>query len=91
MSSFKYKEDITWRDILLRSAIVIVTVLVIVWLMPRDGRNYVYAEQGKPWKYADLTAPIAFPIYKSENMILMDMDILMYVYQHYFYYYKEVD
>ncbi|OYP58543.1 hydrolase [Prevotella sp. P5-92] len=91
MSSFKYKEDITWRDLLLRSAIVIVTVLVIVWLMPRDGRNYVYAEQGKPWKYADLTAPFDFPIYKSEQMIQKEKDSLMKEYQPYFYYNKEVE
>lgn len=91
MSSFKYKEDITWRDVLLRSAIVIVTVLVIVWLMPRDGRNYVYAEQGKPWKYADLTAPFDFPIYKSEQMIQKEKDSLMKEYQPYFYYNKEVE
>ena len=91
MSSFNYKEDITWRDILLRSAIVIVTVLVIVWLMPRDGRNYVYAEQGKPWKYADLTAPFDFPIYKSEQMIQKEKDSLMKEYQPYFYYNKEVE
>lgn len=91
MSSFKYKEDITWRDILLRSAIVIVTVLVIVWLMPRDGRNYVYAEQGKPWKYADLTAPFDFPIYKSEQMIQKEKDSLMKEYLPYFYYNKEVE
>ena len=91
MSSFKYKEDITWRDILLRSAIVVVTVLVIVWLMPRDGRNYVYAEQGKPWKYADLTAPFDFPIYKSEQMIQKEKDSLMKEYQPYFYYNKEVE
>ena len=91
MSSFKYKEDITWRDILLRSAIVIVTVLVIVWLMPRDGRNYVYAEQGKPWKYADLTAPFDFPIYKSEQMIQKEKDSLMKEDQPYFYYNKEVE
>lgn len=91
MSSFKYKEDITWRDILLRSTIVIVTVLVIVWLMPRDGRNYVYAEQGKPWKYADLTAPFDFPIYKSEQMIQKEKDSLMKEYQPYFYYNKEVE
>ena len=91
MSSFKYKEDITWRDILLRSAIVIITVLFIVWLMPRDGRNYVYAEQGKPWKYADLTAPFDFPIYKSEQMIQKEKDSLMKEYQPYFYYNKEVE
>ena len=91
MSSFNFKEDVTWRDILLRSAIVIATVAVIVWLMPRDGRNYFYAEQGKPWKYADFTAPFDFPIYKSEATIKKEKDSLMNEYEPYFNFNKEVE
>ena len=91
MSSFNFKEDITWRDILLRFAIVISTVAVVVWLMPQEGRNYFYAEQGKPWKYADFTAPFNFPIYKSEDAIKKEKDSLMKEYEPYFNYNKEVE
>ena len=91
MSSFNFKEDITWRDILLRFAIVISTVAVIVWLMPQEGHNYFYAEQGKPWKYADFTAPFDFPIYKSEDAIKKEKDSLMNDYEPYFNYNNEVE
>lgn len=91
MSSFNLREDITWRDILLRSAIVVATVAVIVWLMPRDGRNYFYAEQGKPWKYADFTAPFDFPIYKSEETIKKEKDSLMKEYEPYYTFNKDVE
>ncbi|MGM9699768.1 MAG: HD family phosphohydrolase [Prevotella sp.] len=91
MSSFNFREDVTWRDIFLRSVIVLATVAVIVWLMPRDGRNYFYAEQGKPWKYADFTAPFDFPIYKSEEAIKREKDSLMREYEPYFNFNKEVE
>ena len=91
MSSFNLREDITWRDILLRSAIVVATVAVIVWLMPRDGRNYFYTEQGKPWKYADFTAPFDFPIYKSEETIKKEKDSLMKEYEPYYTFNKDVE
>lgn len=91
MSSFNFREDVTWRDILLRSVIVLATVAVIVWLMPRDGRNYFYAEQGKPWKYADFTAPFDFPIYKSEEAIKREKDSLMKEYEPYFNFNKETE
>ena len=91
MSSFNFREDISWRDIFLRSVIVLATVAVIVWLMPRDGRNYFYAEQGKPWKYADFTAPFDFPIYKSEEAIKKEKDSLMKEYEPYFNYNKETE
>lgn len=91
MSSFNFREDVTWRDIFLRSVIVLATVAVIVWLMPRDGRNYFYAEQGKPWKYADFTAPFDFPIYKSEEAIKREKDSLMKEYEPYFNFNKETE
>lgn len=91
MSSFNFREDVTWRDIVLRSVIVLATVAVIVWLMPRDGRNYFYAEQGKPWKYADFTAPFDFPIYKSEEAIKREKDSLMKEYEPYFNFNKETE
>ncbi|MGN0281315.1 MAG: HD family phosphohydrolase [Prevotella sp.] len=91
MSSFKFREDITWHDILLRCIIVVATVAIIVWLMPRDGRNYFYAEQGKPWKYADFTAPFDFPIYKSEEAIKNEKDSIMKEYEPYFNLNKETE
>lgn len=91
MSSFNLKEDMTWRDFLIRAAIIIGTVAVIVWFMPRDGRTSFYAEQGKPWNYSDFTATFDFPVYKSERAIEREKDSLLREYEPYFTYNKEVE
>lgn len=91
MSTFNLKEDVTWRDLLVRAAIVIGTVAVIVWFMPRDGRSNFYAEQGKPWMYSDFTAPFDFPIYKSEETIKHEKDSLLREYEPYFNFNKEIE
>ena len=55
-------KELHWRDILTRTILIIVTVTIVVWSMPHDSRSYFHVEQGKPWKYADFTAPFDFPI-----------------------------
>lgn len=80
------KEDLTWRDYLIRTAIIIGTVAIIVWIMPRDSRNYFIAEQGKIWKYADFSAPFDFPIYKSDTAIKHERDSMMSHYEPYYNY-----
>lgn len=84
MSTFNNREDITWRDILVRAAVIICTVAITVWAMPNDSRNYFRVEQGKPWKYGDLTAPFDFPIYKSEEAIRQQRDSILGAYEPYY-------
>lgn len=91
MSTFNLKEDITWRDIFIRAAIIICTVAVTVWLMPGDSRTNFRVELGKPWKYGDLTAPFDFPIYKSEETIKKQRDSLLRVYEPYYRYNTEAE
>ena len=88
---FNLKEDMTWRDFLIRTAIILGTVAVIVWFMPRDSSNYFHAEQGKPWKYVDFTAPFDFPIYKSDQAIQKERDSLFKLYEPYFNFSKDVE
>ena len=73
------------------AALITVSVLLIVWAIPRDSRNYFFAEQGKPWKYADFTAPFDFPVYKSEAAINAEKDSLMKDYEPYYKYDKETE
>ena len=65
MSSFNVKNDLSWRDILIRSALIIGTAVIIVWLMPRSTYMNFKIERGKPWAHTDLKAPFDFPIYKD--------------------------
>lgn len=91
MSKFNYKEDFTWHDFLVRLSIIIGTVAVIVIAMPRDSQNYFHVEQGKPWKYADFTAPFDFPIYKSETRIKQEQDSILSHHEPYYQYDKSVE
>ena len=91
MSSTFQKDELTWRDILLRSAIVIISVVIVVWAMPHDNRSYFHVEEGKPWKYADFTAPYDFPVYKSELAIQEERDSAMRNFEPYFNYNKDTE
>ena len=90
MSSKITKDDLTWHDLLVRAALVIATVAIIVWLMPRRNSFNYNIEKGRPWVYADLSAPFDFPVYKSDEAIKAERDSLMQLYEPYFIYDKEV-
>ena len=84
MSSFNIKNDLTWRDFLIRSGLIIITVAIIVWMMPRSSQNNFKIEKGRPWIYNDLKAPFDFPIYKSDEAVKVERDSLMKQYEPYY-------
>ncbi|MBP5776543.1 MAG: HDIG domain-containing protein [Prevotella sp.] len=90
MSSFNVKNDITWRDLLIRLALIVCTVTIIVWLMPRNNYSTFKIEQGKPWTYTDLSAPFDFPIYKSDETVKAERDSLMELYEPYYIYNNDI-
>ena len=59
---FSIKTDVTWRDIALRVLLILGTVAIIVWFMPRNNKPNFNMEVGKVWLYSDLTAPFDFPV-----------------------------
>ena len=69
MINFNLKTQLTWRDMAVRTAFIIVTVAAIVWFMPRASRFNFKAEVNAPWRYGDLTATFDFPVYKSQNTL----------------------
>ena len=91
MSSFSSKIDTTWRDFLIRTGLIIASVVIIVWLMPRSTHNTYKIERGKPWAYADLKAPFDFPIYKSDEAVKTERDSLMKQYEPYYLYNSEIE
>ena len=88
MSSFNIKNDITWRDLLIRASLIIVAVTIIVWLMPRTSHSNYKIEKGRPWIFGDLKAPFDFPIYKSDEAVKAERDSLMSQYEPYYIYNK---
>ena len=84
--NFNIKEEQTWRNYVMRAVLVILSIGLIVWAMPHDNRSYFHIEKGKPWKYADFTAPFDFPVYKSDVAIRAEKDSLMRSYEPYYQY-----
>ena len=91
MAKIKITESLTWHGLLQRAAMVVVSVVVIVWAMPHDKSTYFHVEEGKPWKYAAFNAPYDFPIYKSEAAIQAERDSAMRNYEPYYKRHKEIE
>lgn len=91
MNNLNPKEDMTWRSVLIRAAIVLGATFAIVFMMPRDSSNLILMEKGRPWQYADFTAPFDFPVYKSEATLEAERDSIMKAYTPYYIYHSEVE
>ena len=83
-------ENIYWRNLLVRALLVAGTISLIVWAMPREKEASFKVEPGKPWRYADFTAPFDFPIYKSEELVKKQRDSLLKTFEPYYNYNQEV-
>jgi hypothetical protein len=54
-----------------------VTVSIISYFMPKEGKfNYEF-ELETPWKYGLLQASFEFPIFKSEQQVQKERDSLL--------------
>lgn len=51
--------------------------VVIVYLLPREGRFMFEYQKGGFWKHEDLTAPFAFPVYKSAQELQQERDSVL--------------
>ena len=77
MNKFKTSEDSYWRNLLTRTALVIVSVVIIVWFLPRNSGPQFRYDVGKPWMYGSLIAKFDFPIYKTDEAIKAEQDSLL--------------
>jgi len=74
-----------------RIVIVIVTVALIVWFLPRDeGQKFRY-DVGKPWTYGSVIAKFDFPVYKTDEAIKHEQDSLLGLFQPYYNYNNNVE
>lgn len=89
MSTIKATNNITWRDFLIRTALVIVSVTIIVAVLPRDHGVSFTIEKGRPWRYSDVTAPFDFPIYKSDEVINAERDSILRYYEPYYEFHQD--
>lgn len=84
MNTFNSNNRFSYKDLWYKSLIFIVTVGVITYFMPKEGKfNYEF-ELDTPWKYGLLQASFDFPIHKSDEQIEQEQDSLRAFYQPYF-------
>ena len=84
MNSINHQRRFSYKDLLYKCLIFIVTVSIITYFMPKEGKFDYEFETNTPWKYGLLQAPFDFPIYKSEQQVQKERDSLLAFYQPYF-------
>ena len=84
MNSINSQRQFSYKDLLYKCLIFVVTVSIISYFMPKEGKfNYDF-ELDTPWKYGLLQASFDFPIHKSDQQIQKEQDSLLVLYQPYF-------
>lgn len=84
MNSINSQRRFSYKDLLYKCLLFIVTVSIISYFMPKEGKfNYEF-ELDTPWKYGLLQASFDFPIRKSEQQIQKEEDSLLVLYHPYF-------
>ena len=84
MKQFKHNDDSNWGPLLMRIALVLVSVTIIVMFLPRDNNKLLHYSEGQPWTDGPLIAPTDFPVFKSEETLQFERDSVKARFQPYF-------
>ncbi|MGP1480421.1 MAG: HD family phosphohydrolase [Hoylesella enoeca] len=86
MRKFKSYNSRYWHNLLARTGLIIGTVAIIVWSLPRKEELRFHYDMGKPWMYNSFIAKFDFPIYKTDEAIKAERDSILSVFQPYYNY-----
>lgn len=89
MSRFNNTKDKRISHLLVYTLLVVVTVAIIVFFLPRNSGPQFRYDIGKPWMYSPLIAKFDFPIYKTDAAIKMEQDSVANSFEPYFNYNTE--
>lgn len=78
--------DKRWGNSFTRLLLVIASVVIIVWFLPRTGGPQYHYNPGKPWMYSSLIAQFDFPICKSDEAIKAEQDSILRSFEPYYNY-----
>jgi putative nucleotidyltransferase with HDIG domain len=67
-----------------------ITSVVVVYLLPREGKFMYEYQKGGFWKHEDLTAPFNFPVYKSQRELTRERDSVIQSFHPIFNYNQEI-
>ncbi len=55
----------------------LISYLIVVTIIPREGRFKYEFQKGRPWMHEDLYAPFDFPVYKTEQELFAERSKLL--------------
>ncbi len=91
MSIFNNPKENYWLHFATKTILVLFTVAIIVWFLPRnEGRQFRY-DVGKPWMYSSIIAQFDFPVYKTDQAIKHEQDSLLAHFEPYYHINAEVE
>jgi cyclic-di-AMP phosphodiesterase PgpH len=62
----------------------IITAMVILYFLPREGQFRYEFQRGRPWMHETLIAPFNFPIYKTDAELSAERDSVLADFRQYF-------
>lgn len=71
-------------SIFTRVILVLCTVGIIVWFLPRSEGRLFHYDEGRPWMYGELIAKFDFPIFKTESTLKAERDSVQRKFQPYY-------
>ncbi|MBQ8521196.1 MAG: HDIG domain-containing protein [Bacteroides sp.] len=84
MKSFGANKGFSYKDLLYKGLIFVVTVTIIVYFLPKEGKFNYQFDINTPWKYGLLQASFDFPTYKNEQQVKAEEDSIMASYLPYY-------
>lgn len=79
------------RNTTTRILLVIASIALIVWFLPRNSGSHLHYDIGKPWSYGSVIADFDFPIYKSDEVLKKEQDSILSTFEPYYKYNAEVE
>jgi putative nucleotidyltransferase with HDIG domain len=69
---------------IIRILMLLLTIVLVVYIFPREGKFQYEFRKGKPWLHDDLYAPYDFPVYKTEAELQREKDSILKDFKPYF-------
>lgn len=77
-------------SIIYRILLFVITIVLIVYLFPKEGKFRYEYQKGSPWLHEDLIAPYDFPVHKLETEIREEEDSIAREFKSYYRYDEQV-
>lgn len=85
------QEERNWRNISYIILLMVLTVVAVVWFLPRDKTVQFRYDIGHPWSYGSFIAKFDFPVYKTDEVIKREQDSVLNHFQPYYKYDASVE